>query len=145
MITVRQLLQQKGSRLWTIHPEASVFEALQLMADKNIGCVLVFDGPRLTGILSERDYARKVILRGKASRETKVREIMTPKVVCVRPDQVIEECLALMTGLRIRHAPVLEDDRIIGMVSIGDVGKALISHQEFVIEQLGHYISGNRA
>jgi CBS domain-containing protein len=145
MKTVRQLLQQKGYNIWSIAPDATVYNALELMADKNIGAVLVMDGENLVGILSERDYARKVILKARFSRDTLVREIMTEKVVCVRPDQSVEECMALMTAKRIRHLPVTEGSKVIGVISIGDAVKAVISEQEFIIEQLENYISGKRS
>jgi CBS domain-containing protein len=142
MITVRRLLEKKGDAIWSIPPHATVFEALGLMAEKNIGAVLVIEDEVLVGIISERDYARKIILKGKTSMDTLVWEIMTATVVYVNPDQTIEECMALMTEKRIRHLPVFEDDQLIGVVSIGDVVKELISEQEFVIEQLVNYISG---
>src|SRR3972149_98044 len=127
MKTVRHLLQAKGYDLWSIAPEASVFEALKLMADRNVGAVLVIDARGdLVCIFSERDYARKVALKGKTSRDTPVRDIRTEKVVCVRADQSIEECMALMTGKRIRHLPVLDGGRLVGVISIGDVVKAVI-------------------
>jgi CBS domain-containing protein len=140
--TVRDLLRVKGTTVWTIAPDATVYDALALMAEKDIGALLVMAGDALVGILSERDYARKVVLRGRTSRETPVREIMTDRVLCVRPEQTIEECMALMTNKRIRHLPVLEDDRVRGLISIGDVVKSIISEQEFVIEQLEKYIRG---
>ena len=142
MITVRRLLEKKGSDIWSIPPHATVFEALGLMAEKNVGAVLVIEDEVLVGIISERDYARKIILKGKTSMDTRVWEIMTSSVVYVSPDQSLEECMALMTEKRIRHLPVLEDDQLIGVISIGDVVKELISEQEFVIEQLVSYISG---
>jgi CBS domain-containing protein len=142
MITVRRLLEKKGDAIWSIPPHATVFEALGLMAEMNIGAVLVIEDEVLVGIISERDYARKIILKGKTSMDTLVWEIMTATVVYVNPDQTIEECMALMTEKRIRHLPVFEDDQLIGVVSIGDVVKELISEQEFVIEQLVNYISG---
>lgn len=145
MKTVSQLLQQKGYNIWSIAPDVTVYDALELMADKNIGAVLVMDGENLVGILSERDYARKVILKARFSRDTLVREIMTEKVVCVRPDQSVEECMALMTAKRIRHLPVTEGNKVIGVISIGDAVKAVISEQEFIIEQLENYISGKRS
>jgi CBS domain-containing protein len=123
-------------------PDAKVYDALKLMADKNVGAVLVMDADCLVGILSERDYARKVILHGKSSKETPVREIMTGRVVYVRPEQTTEECMALMTDKRVRHLPVLEDEKVIGVISIGDVVKSIISEQGFIIEQLERYISG---
>lgn len=145
MKTVSQLLQQKGYNIWSIAPDTTVYNALELMAYKNIGAVLVMDGENLVGILSERDYARKVILKARFSRDTLVREIMTEKVVCVRPDQSVEECMALMTDKRIRHLPVTEGSKVIGVISIGDAVKAVISEQEFIIEQLENYISGKRS
>jgi CBS domain-containing protein len=121
-----------------------VFEALRLMADKEIGSLLVLEQGTLVGIITERDYARKVILRGKSSLETPVREIMTTKVVFVRPETTIEECMAVMTDKRVRHLPVLEGDRILGLISIGDLVKATIAHKDFVIRQLENYITGSR-
>jgi CBS domain-containing protein len=142
MKTVKDLLKGKGYDIWAVAPDDSVHDALKLMADKNVGAVLVMDSDRLVGILSERDYARKVIFKGKLPEDTPVREIMTEKVLWVRPDQTVEECMALMTDKRVRHLPVIEDDELIGVISIGDVVKSIISHQEFMIEQLEHYITG---
>lgn len=142
MITVGEILNRKGHDIWSISPNATVYEALELMADKNIGAVLVTDGGTLVGILSERDYARKVILKGLASKEVPVRRIMTDRVICVRTDQTAEDCMALMTDKRVRHLPVLEYDRLVGVISIGDVVKAIISDQEFIIKQLENYITG---
>jgi len=136
------MLRIKGHEVWSIAPDATVYDALKLMADKNVGAVLVMDAGRLVGILSERDYARKIILRGRSSKETMVQEVMAARVVYVRPGQTAEECMALMTDKRIRHLPVLEDERVVGVISIGDVVKSIISQQEFIIEQLEHYISG---
>ena len=140
MKTVNEILQAKSHKLLSISPEASVLDALKLMAEKEIGALVVLEGDKLAGIFSERDYARKVILHGKASKDTPVSEIMTHKVVCVGPDQSVEECMALMTDERIRHLPVLEHKRVIGVISIGDVVKEVISEQRFVIEQLEQYI-----
>lgn len=126
MKSVRHCLQTKGSQVYSIHPEASVYEALDLMADKDIGALLVMEGERLVGIFSERDYARKIILHGKSSRETPVREIMTLRVVVVRPDQSLDDCMALMTGKHIRHLPVVEGDKVVGVISIGDVVKEIM-------------------
>src|SRR5262249_25689876 len=123
-------------------PDASVFEALKVMAEKNVGALLVIEGERLVGVFSERDYARKVILHGKASKEIPVREIMTAHVLYVRPHQTIEECMALMTDKRVRHLPVLDGEQLIGVISIGDVVKAIIAEQGFIIEQLQNYITG---
>lgn len=142
MKTVRHLLQAKGYDVWSVNPGTSVLEALKLMAAKNIGALLVLESGRLVGIFSERDYARKVILKGKSSHSTRVREIMSRKVVYVRPEQGMEDCMGLMTQKRIRHLPVLEGDELVGMISIGDVVKSIISEQEFTIRQLEQYISG---
>lgn len=144
MKTVAQVLRQKGDRVWSIGPDAMVYQALSLMAEKDVGALVVLQGERLVGILSERDYARKVILRGKSSLKTPVREIMTDRVVCIRPEQTVEECMALMTEHRVRHLPVLVDDRLAGLVSIGDVVKASIDEKDFMIQQLEHYITGSR-
>jgi CBS domain-containing protein len=142
MTSVAHLLQTKGHAVWSIPPDASVYEAIKLMADKGVGALLVMEGQRLVGIVSERDYARKVILQGKSAWDTPVKEIMTDKVFYVRPDQTVEDCMALMTARRIRHLPVLDDDRVIGVVSIGDLVKAVISEQEVRIQQLEQYIMG---
>lgn len=142
--TVRQLVGRKGSNIWSTEPDAIVFGALKIMAEKEIGSLLVFEDDQLAGIFSERDYARKVILKGKSSHETKVREIMTENVVCVRPDQSMADCMALMTDKHVRHLPVLDNNEIIGVISIGDVVKEIISEQEFVIGQLENYITGGR-
>jgi CBS domain-containing protein len=143
MKTVAQLLRSKPHGVLSIAPGTAVFQALQLMAEKNVGALLVLDGDNLVGIFSERDYARKVILVGKSSKETAVREIMSSHVLYVRPQQTIEDCMALMTDKHVRHLPVLEDERVIGVISIGDVVKGIISEQEFIIEQLQNYISGH--
>lgn len=143
MLTVRELLGKKGGEVWSVGPDRTVYDALQLMSDRNVGAILVLDGSRLLGILSERDYARQVILKGKASRDTPVREIMTTKVICVVPERTIEDCMALMTDKHIRHLPVLEDGRLVGVLSIGDVVKAVISEKQFIIEQLESYISSS--
>jgi CBS domain-containing protein len=140
MKTVNEILQAKASKLLSISPEASVLDALKLMAEREVGALVVLDGDQLAGIFSERDYARKVILFGKSSKDTAVSEIMTRKVVCVRPEQSVEECMALMTDKRIRHLPVLQANTVIGVISIGDVVKEVISEQRFMIEQLEHYI-----
>ncbi len=145
MATVRQLLATKSPDVWTITPQASVYEALELMAEKDIGALLVVQAARLVGIFSERDYARKVVLRGKTSRETTVAELMTQMVFYVTPDQTVEECLALMTERRVRHLPVLEGTTIVGIVTIGDAGKAIISEQRTTIRHLETYICGSGA
>jgi CBS domain-containing protein len=145
MRTVQELLNAKGREVFSIAPEASVFDALKVMADRNIGAVLVVNPQgKLVGILSERDYARKVALLGHTSRETPVSAIMTEAVVCIPSEMTIDECMGLMTMRRIRHLPVTENERPIGMVSIGDIGRALIENQGFVIEQLERYICGAR-
>lgn len=140
MKTARQLLQGKPGVLCTIGPDASVFDSLGLMAEKNVGALLVVEKDGLVGIVSERDYARKVILKGKSSHDTPVREIMTERPVCVQPDNNIEECMALMTDKRIRHLPVIENGKLIGMLSIGDLVKETIAEQQFMIRQLESYI-----
>jgi CBS domain-containing protein len=142
MQTVQDILRAKGYDVWSISPAASVFDALTLMALKDVGALTVMEGDQLAGIISERDYARKVILRGKTSRNTLVREIMSSPVICVPPQQTVGECMTLLTGRRIRHLPVVEGSRVIGMVSIGDLVKSIISEQEFMIEQLENYIGG---
>jgi CBS domain-containing protein len=142
MKTVMQLLQTKGQDIWSITPDTLVIDALKLMAEKRVGALLVIEAGQVVGIISERDYARKVSLLGKSSKTTPVREIMTQKVVYVRPEQTIEDCMALMTDKRIRHLPVLADNQLIGVISIGDVVKAVISEQEFIIAQLENYIIG---
>jgi len=140
MKTVRQLLQSKGSTVYSVTPEASVFDALKLMADKNIGALLIVSGGKVAGIMSERDYARKVILHGKSSHDMLVREIMSEKVVTVQPEQTVEDCMTLMTGKRIRHLPVVNGDKIVGLLSIGDLVKEVIAEQEQTIKQLESYI-----
>ena len=141
MKTVKQILESKTAGVVTIAPEASVFEALEVMAARDIGAVVVTQDGRVVGIMSERDYARKVILHHKSSREIAVAEIMTDKVLYVRPTQTLEQCMALMTDKHIRHLPVLEDERLIGVLSIGDLVKATIDEQDFVIKQLESYIT----
>ena len=141
MFIVRQILDNKGSDVWSVGPHDSIYAALELMAEKNIGAVLVMDGERLVGIFSERDYARKIILHGKASRDTPVSEAMTTRVFAVRPDQPVGGCMALMTEKRIRHLPVMRDNRVVGVISIGDVVKALIMQQENTIQHLEEYIT----
>lgn len=140
MKTVRQLLQAKGREIHTIGPDARVFDALKLMAEKEVGALVVVEGGRLAGILSERDYARKVILHGKSSHEILVREIMTGKVVTVSPGQTVEECMAVMTAKRIRHLPVTEGEQLVGLLSIGDLVKEVIADQQATIQQLESYI-----
>ena len=143
MTTVAQIIQSKPDKtVYTIGPAASVFDAVKLMADKNIGALLVIDGGKIVGIITERDYARKVVLMAKSSKETPVRDVMTPQVIYVRPQQTSEECMALMTENRVRHLPVMDQGKLIGLVSIGDLVKDVIAEQKFLIEQLEHYIAG---
>ena len=137
---VAQLLPTKGHEVLSVSPEIPVFEALKVMAEKNVG-LLVLEGERLVGVFSDRDYARKVILKGKSSKEIPVPEIMSTHVLYVRPQQTVEDCMALMTDKRVRHLPVMEEERLAGVISIGDV-KAIIAEQEFMIEQLQNYITG---
>ncbi len=144
MKTVRSLLQTKGHAVWTIAPDATVYAALRVMADKNVGALLVLEGGELVGVVSERDYARKVVLRGRSSVDTPVRDIMTADVISVHPDQTVEECMALMTDKRIRHLPVVADGHLMGVISIGDVVKSVITEQGFMIEQLTSYIVGRQ-
>ena len=140
MKTVRQLLQAKGGAVHSVSPDTRVFEALKLMAEKEIGALLVTDRGALVGIMSERDYARKGILHGKSSHDIPVREIMTSSVVTVTPGQTVDQCMALMTSKRIRHLPVMETGRLVGLVSIGDLVKEVIAEQEQTIRQLESYI-----
>lgn len=141
MKTVRDLLAKKGQHVWSVGPNTTVYDTLELMAEKDIGAVIVLDGDQLVGIFSERDYARQVILKGKASKDTPVREVMTIRVMFVGLEQNIEECMALMTDKRFRHLPVLDEGKLTGLISIGDVVKAVISEKQFLIEQLEHYIT----
>jgi len=142
--TVRQMLQAKGSQVFSVNPQTSVYEALEVMSRRDIGALLVMNGSQLAGIFSERDYARKIILMGRVSRETPVDEVMTREVVGVAPAASVDDCMNLMTQHRIRHLPVLEGAEVLGMISIGDVVKAIISEQQFRIGQLEEYISGGR-
>lgn len=144
MQTVGDILKTKGREVWTITPETVVFDALETMADKNVGALVVLDSAKVVGILSERDYARKVILHGKSSRELKAREIMSANVYFVSPGHSIEDCMALFTTKRVRHLPVVQDEELMGMISIGDVVKAVIAEQEYTIRHLENYITGGR-
>ena len=143
MKTVRDILKVKGTDVWCVDPDATVFDALQRMAEKEVGALVVTtEGAQVVGLISERDYARKVILHGRASPTTLVREIMTSHVVHTHLDQSIEECMALVTEKRIRHLPVMAEGELVGVISIGDLVKSIISDQQFIIEQLVRYISG---
>ncbi|AGA33014.1 CBS domain containing membrane protein [Thioalkalivibrio nitratireducens DSM 14787] len=141
MKKVHEVLNEKGHDVYSIGPEASVFEALRMMADHEIGALPVLENGRLVGLISERDYARKVILLDRSSRNTPVREIMMARVTCVEPGRTVEECMALMTDKRVRHLPVLEHGKLVGLVSIGDLVKAIIDEQQFIISQLELYIA----
>ena len=140
MKTLKQLLEAKSGNVYSITPDARVFDALKLMADKSVGALIVLEGGRIAGVISERDYARKVILHGKSSHDLQVRDIMTSKVISVHPGQTVEECMALMTEKRVRHLPVTEGERLIGVLSIGDLVKEVIAEQRQTIEQLESYI-----
>jgi signal-transduction protein with cAMP-binding, CBS, and nucleotidyltransferase domain len=140
--TVRSLLDQKSYSLWSISPEASVFDAIEIMSDKHIGALVVLSGGRLAGIITERDYSRKVILKGRQSRETRVREIMSQPVIFVTPEVSIGHCMYLMTSRRIRYLPVVERDRVVRMLSIGDLVNWVITDQEHTIRHLHNYIAG---
>ena len=144
MKTVREMLLKKGNKIHSISPNQKIFEALQLMADKDVGALLVLDGESLVGIISERDYARKVALEGKSSKDSPVSEIMSSKVMYVEVDSSTEECMALMINKRIRHLPVFDKGKLVGVISIGDVVNAVIDEQEFTIDQLVRYITGSR-
>jgi len=144
MMTVRRILEEKGRTIWSVTPGATVYDALSVLADRNIGALMVLDGETLVGVFSERDYARKVTLLNKTSRDTLVREIMSREIVSVGPDQSIVDCMDLMTENHIRHLPVVEAGKPIGVVSIGDVVKAMLEEKEFLLEQMSKYISGSR-
>lgn len=142
MTTVRDVLDRKGRQVYSVNPEDSVYRALEIMSDNRIGALMVVDSGKLVGVVSERDYARKIALKGKSSRDTSVGEIMTRNVYVIRPGARIEDCMALMTEKSVRHLPVIDEENLDGVISIGDVVKATITHQEFIIEQLEHFISG---
>lgn len=144
MVTVRQILNVKGNKVWSVSPEASVYEALRQMAEREIGALLVMEGEDLVGIFSERDYARKIALLGKSSSDTPVHEVMTREVICVTQNDTSLACMEKITEGRFRHLPVKEGDKVIGVVTIGDLVKAIISEQEFTIKQLENYITGER-
>ena len=142
MTTASDILEDKGSDVWSVSPDDTVFEAIRLLADKGVGALLVMDGDKLVGIVTERDYARKVILAGKASRDTPVREVMTAKVLYVTPERTLDQCLGLMTEIKARHLPVLDGERVVGILSIGDLVRAKLAEQNFLIDQLRQYIAG---
>ena len=142
MTTVRQLLDQKGGKICSIHPNTTVFDAIAEMAEKDIGSLVVMDGDKLVGIVTERHYARNVVLKGKSSPATRVRDIMERHVIIARPEQSVEQCMALISEKRVRHLPVLEGEKPIGMVSIGDLVKSMVADQKFMVDQLQQYIHG---
>jgi len=142
MTTVRQLLREKGEKVHTVGPEDTVYNAIRKMADENIGSLIVMDDGKIAGIITERHYARNVALKGRASPSTPVKDIMETKVVYAQPDQSVEECMAIMTDKKVRHLPVMEDQQLMGLVSIGDLVKNIISDQKFIIDQLEHFIRG---
>lgn len=143
MQTVQDILERKGRDVWSAGPDMTVLEALGLLKDKNIGALVVLDEGKLVGIFSERDYARKIALRGRSSSDTALREVLTGRVLCVRPSRTVDECMALMSDKHIRHLPVVDDHgTVVGVVSIGDIVNAVIWGQSFLIDQLEHYISG---
>ena len=139
---ISSLLHHKGASLWSIAPEATVYEAIKLMAEKNIGALLVMSGDRLAGLFTERDYTRKVVLHGKTSKETRVWEIMPKEIISVTPDDSVEDCMRLMTEKRVRHVPVVADNKVTGIISIGDLVNWIISTQNAAIEQMEQYIAG---
>jgi CBS domain-containing protein len=144
MTTVRNILQSKGPEIWSVEPETLVMAALKLMDEKNIGALVVARGGSVLGILSERDYARKLVLKGRSSSDSTVQDLMTSSVITVTPEQSMDQCMDLMTSKRIRHLPVVENGKLIGLISIGDVVKAVISEKEFLVKQLENYITGAR-
>ena len=142
MQTIRDILRAKGTDVWCVEPDATVFDALRRMAGKEIGALVVTEGAQVVGLISEREYARKVVLAGRTSPTTLVREIMITPVMYIHLDQTIEECMSLMTEKRTRHLPVIEDGKLVGLISIGDIVKSIIADQQFLIEQLVRYVSG---
>ncbi|HVM60529.1 MAG TPA: CBS domain-containing protein [Verrucomicrobiae bacterium] len=145
MHTVKELLREKGSQVWSIGPQATVYDALQLMAAQNIGSLVVLEDGNVAGIFTERDYARKVILHGRSSKTTTVAELMTTDVLYVSPNDTIENCMALMTDKRLRHLPVMDEGKLAGVVSIGDIVRVIISEREFTIRELERYITGGHS
>jgi CBS domain-containing protein len=142
MKSVRDILKAKGTDVWCVEPGATVFDALRRMAEKEVGALVVTEGARVVGLISEREDARKVVLEGRTSPTTLVKEIMITPVVYIHLDQAIEECMSLMTEKRTRHLPVIEDGKLVGLISIGDIVKSIIADQQFLIEQLVRYVSG---
>jgi CBS domain-containing protein len=145
MNTVKELLREKGSAVWTITPKATVYAALELMAQKNIGALVVVEDGNVVGVFTERDYARKVVLKGRSSKTTTVAELMITEVLYVSPEDTIENCMALMTDKRLRHLPVMENGQLAGLISIGDIVRAIISDHEFTIRELERYITGGHS
>lgn len=142
MTTIKQLLDEKGHRVFSVRPNDTVYDAIRKMAEENVGSLLVMEGATIVGLLTERNYARNVALKGRTSPTTPVRDIMETNVLYVRPDRSVEECMAIMTDRRVRHLPVIDGDRLVGIVSIGDLVKSIISDQKFIIDQLEHFIRG---
>jgi CBS domain-containing protein len=142
MSTVRHILDQKGKNIWSIHPDATVFDAIAKMAEKDVGSLIVMDGDEIVGIITERHYARNVVLKGKTSPTTKIRDIMERRVIFAMPEQSVEQCMAIMSEKHVRHLPVLHGKQVIGIISIGDLVKSIIGDQKFTIDQLVHYIQG---
>ena len=142
MTTLKMLLKGKGHEVWSVHPDDTVLDAIKMLAKKDIGALIVIKDDKPVGIFTERDYARNVYLKGKSSLDTAVRDVMVAPVICVSPDQSVNDCMALMTKKRFRHLPVMDGDELVGMVSIGDLVKSIIADQQFEIEQMEHYIHG---
>ncbi len=142
MTNVKMLLKGKGPDVWSVHPDDTVLDAIKMLAEKDIGALIVIEDDKPVGIFTERDYARSVYLKGKSSLDTAVRDVMVAPVICVSPDQTVDECMALMSAKHFRHLPVMEGEKLVGMVSIGDLVKSVIADQQFTIEQMEHYIHG---
>ena len=140
MTTLKMLLKDKGHDVWSVHPDDTVLDAIKMLAEKDIGALIVIKDDKPVGIFTERDYARNVYLKGKSSLDTAVRDVMVAPVICVKPDQTVDECMALMTATRFRHLPIMDGDELVGMVSIGDLVKSVIAEQQFTIEQMEQYI-----
>ncbi len=143
MMTIKHVLDQKGRQVHSVHPDATVFAALKSMAERNVGSMAVVEDGKLVGIISERHYAREIVLKGRTSPKTRVRDVMSRRVDCARPDQTVEECMATMTAKAVRHLPVIDNGQLVGIVSIGDMVKSVIGDQKFIIQQLEHYIHGH--